>query len=45
MSSVTENGDVAAGKPNEEKTYKRVNKTYNLFVACVSLLIGNSNLL
>ncbi|XP_054253558.1 phosphatidylinositol 4-phosphate 5-kinase type-1 beta [Indicator indicator] len=23
MSSVTENGDVAAGKPNEEKTYKK----------------------
>lgn len=23
MSSVTENGDVTAGKPNEEKTYKK----------------------
>lgn len=45
MSSVTENGDVTAGKPNEEKTYKKVNKTYNLFIACFSLLIGNPNLL
>lgn len=45
MSSVTENGDVTAGKPNEEKTYKKVNKTYDLFIACFSLLIGNPNLL
>lgn len=45
MSSVTENGDVTSGKPNEEKTYKKVNKTHNIFIACFSLHIGNSNLL
>uniref|UniRef100_A0A8C9F1K2 Phosphatidylinositol-4-phosphate 5-kinase type 1 beta n=1 Tax=Pavo cristatus TaxID=9049 RepID=A0A8C9F1K2_PAVCR len=36
MSSVTENGDVTAGKPNEEKTYKKVNKTYILFVSYIN---------
>jgi len=45
MSSVTENGGVTAGKPNEEKTYKKVKKTYNLFIVCFSFHIGNSNLL
>lgn len=45
MSSVTENGDVTAGKPNEEKTYKKVNKTFNLFIVCFSLHVSNSDLL
>lgn len=44
MSSVTENGDVTTEKPNEEKTYKKVSKTYYLFIACFSLHIGNSSL-
>lgn len=43
MSSVTENGDVTAGKPNEEKTYKKVNKTY-FSLHVFSLYIGNSSL-
>lgn len=41
MSSVTENGDITAGKPNEEKTYKKVNETSDLFIACFSFHIGN----
>lgn len=45
MSSVTENGDVTAGKPNEEKTYKKVNKIYNLFMTCFSFHIENLSLL
>lgn len=45
MSSVTENGDVTAAKPNEEKTYKKVSKTYNLFISCFSFYIHNLNLL
>lgn len=45
MSSVTENGDVTAGKPNEEKTYKKVNKTYNLFLTFFSFHIENLSLL
>lgn len=45
MSSVTENGDVTAGKANEEKTYKKVNKPYNLFISCLSFHIHNLNLL
>lgn len=32
MSSVTENGDVTGGKPNEEKTYKKVNKTFSFLI-------------
>lgn len=45
MSSVTENGDVTAGKPNEEKTYKKVNKTFSVFIVCFSLHVSNSDLL
>lgn len=45
MSSVTENGDVTAGKPNEEKTYKKVNKNFNLLIVFFSPHVGNSDLL
>lgn len=45
MSAATANGDAAVGKPNEEKTYKKVNKPYNLFIAYSLVHISNSYLL
>ncbi|OXB75532.1 UNVERIFIED_CONTAM: hypothetical protein H355_006128 [Colinus virginianus] len=38
MSSVTENGDVTAGKPNEEKTYKKT--TSSAIKGAIQLGIG-----
>ena len=31
MSSAAENGDAAPGKPNEEKTYKKVSVFFSFF--------------